>query len=127
MPESVSPILASSDLDATAGFYAPLGFEVEGHFPDEYLLLRRGAIGLHFFFAGPSWDPSTNDSGAYLYVDDVEAWAAAAADAGVPDARTGFPRLHPPGPTPYGLREMALLDPDGNLLRIASPEGSPQG
>lgn len=124
MPESVSPILASADLDATADFYATFGFEVEGRFPQEYLLLRRGSIGLHFFFAGPSWDPSTNNSGAYLYVDDVDRWVDAAVAHGVPDARTGFPRFHPPSDTPYRLREMALLDPDGNLLRLGSPTSS---
>jgi hypothetical protein len=30
-------------------------------------------------------------------------------------------RLHPPDSTPYGLREMAYIDPDGNLLRVGSP------
>lgn len=120
MAESVSPILASSDLDATAAFYAAFGFTVEGHYPDEYLLLRRGDIGLHFFCAGPSWDASTNDSAAYLYVDDVGPWVEAATAASVPDARVGFPRIHPPEATEYGLRELALIDPDGNLLRIGS-------
>lgn len=121
MPESVAPILASSDLEATIDFYAALGFGVEGHYPQEYLLLRRGDLGLHFFFAGSTWDPAKNNSGAYLYVDDADAWAAAAAAHEVPDARIGFPRIHPPADTSYGLRELALIDPDGNLLRVASP------
>lgn len=30
-------------------------------------------------------------------------------------------RLHPPQDTPYGLREFARVDPDGNLLRVDSP------
>lgn len=120
MAESVAPTLASSDLDATASFYGAFGFDVEGHYPDEYLLLRRGDIGLHFFCAGSGWNAHTGNLAAYLYVDDVAPWVEAAAAAGVPDTRIGFPRIHPPTDAEYGLRELALLDPDGNLLRIGA-------
>ena len=34
----------------------------------------------------------------------------------------GIPRLHgAPEDADYGLREFAVVDPDGNLLRIGSP------
>jgi hypothetical protein len=33
-------------------------------------------------------------------------------------------RLDPPRDTPYGLRELAHVDPDGNLLRVGSPLAS---
>ena len=40
---------------------------------------------------------------------------------GVPsDPATGS-RLQPPVDTEYGLRELALVDPSGNLLRAGSP------
>lgn len=44
------PILPSADLDATAAFYAPLGFDVVGRWPDEYLIITGpDAIELHFW------------------------------------------------------------------------------
>ncbi|MCW2166339.1 hypothetical protein B0I12_003511 [Microbacterium hydrothermale] len=35
-------------------------------------------------------------------------------------AATGH-RITPPAATEYGLIEFALVDPDGNLLRLGSP------
>ena len=54
-------------------------------------------------------------------VDDADAlhdeWHA----VGVPrDPATGS-RLVPPVDTDYGLREFALVDPSGNLVRVGSP------
>ena len=40
---------------------------------------------------------------------------------GVPyDAATGS-RLVAPGETDYGMREFAVVDPSGNLVRVGSP------
>jgi hypothetical protein len=36
------------------------------------------------------------------------------------DAATGS-RLEPPQDTDYGMREFALVDPSGNLVRVGSP------
>jgi hypothetical protein len=42
---------------------------------------------------------------------------------GVPaDPETGS-RLMPPGDTDYGMREFALVDKSGNLVRVGSPAG----
>jgi hypothetical protein len=40
---------------------------------------------------------------------------------GVATAPATGSRLMPPGDTDYGLREFALVDPSGNLLRVGSP------
>jgi hypothetical protein len=37
------------------------------------------------------------------------------------DPATGS-RLEPPEDTDYGIREFALIDPSGNLLRVGSPK-----
>jgi catechol 2,3-dioxygenase-like lactoylglutathione lyase family enzyme len=114
----VAPILPSRDLAATADFYSRLGFEHAGLWPDEYLIVTRDDIGLHFFFSR-NHDPATSDHGCYLYVSDADALFAEFSELGLPDA--GIPRLHgAPEDTDYGLREFALIDPDGNLLRIGS-------
>jgi catechol 2,3-dioxygenase-like lactoylglutathione lyase family enzyme len=115
----VAPILPSRDLAATAAFYARLGFEQTRLWPNEYLIVTRGDVGLHFFFA-PDVDPWTSIAGCYLYVSDVDSPFAEFARLGLP--REGIPRLHgAPQDSDYGLREFAVVDPDGNLLRIGSP------
>ena len=116
---AVAPILPSRDLPATLGFYERLGFEGQGHWPGEYLIVRRGQIGLHFFHCS-DLDPGTSIAGCYLYVDDADALHAEYLQLGLPGE--GIPRLHgAPEDTDYGLREFGLVDPDGNLLRIGSP------
>jgi catechol 2,3-dioxygenase-like lactoylglutathione lyase family enzyme len=117
----VSPILPSRDLAATSVFYERLGFEERGMWPDEYLIVMRRDAGLHFFHS-PSLDPYSSDAGCYLYVEDADSLHAEFSGLGLPSE--GIPRLHgPPSETDYGLREFALVDPDGNLLRIGSPVG----
>jgi catechol 2,3-dioxygenase-like lactoylglutathione lyase family enzyme len=114
----VAPILPSRDLEATSAFYAQLGFERKGLWPDEYLIVMRGEVGLHFFFS-PGTDPFASVAGCYLYVADADALFAEFERLGLPDS--GIPRLHgAPEDTDYGLREFALVDNDGNLLRIGS-------
>jgi catechol 2,3-dioxygenase-like lactoylglutathione lyase family enzyme len=115
---AVAPILPSRDLAETSAFYARLGFEQAGLWPDEYLIVMRDEIGLHFFLSRDH-DPATSDHGCYLYVPDADALFAEYSALGLPDA--GIPRLHgAPEDTEYELREFALIDPDGNLLRIGS-------
>jgi catechol 2,3-dioxygenase-like lactoylglutathione lyase family enzyme len=114
----VAPILPSRNLTATAEFYARLGFEQKGLWPDEYLIVVRGKVGLHFFFS-PETDPWSSDAGCYLYVEDADSLFADFQRLSLPSE--GVPRLHgAPSDTDYGLREFALVDPDGNLLRIGS-------
>jgi catechol 2,3-dioxygenase-like lactoylglutathione lyase family enzyme len=114
----VAPILPSSNLTATSEFYARLGFEEQGLWPDEYLIVKRGEVGLHFFHSA-LLDPWASDAGCYLYVDDANALFGEWRPLGLPSE--GIPRLHgSPTDTDYGLREFGLVDPDGNLLRIGS-------
>lgn len=120
--ESAVPILLSRDLRRTLQLYEALGFEDRGSRPPEewhYLILARGDIALHFS-EDSGLDPLTTSSMCYLYVGDAEAlykqWRAHV----VPDPATGH-RITPPTRTDFGLVEFALVDPDGNLLRVGSP------
>jgi catechol 2,3-dioxygenase-like lactoylglutathione lyase family enzyme len=120
----VAPILPSRDLAVTAAFYARLGFEQTGLWPDEYLIVTRGDVGLHFFFA-PDINPWTSIAGCYLYISDADSLFAEFSRLGLP--AEGIPRLHgAPQDTDYGLREFALVDSDGNLLRIGSSLPDPR-
>jgi catechol 2,3-dioxygenase-like lactoylglutathione lyase family enzyme len=117
----VAPILPSRDLEATSAFYERLGFSRSGLWPAQYLIVRRWDIGLHFFH-WEELDPWSSIAGCYLYVDDTEALHAEFTGLDLPGK--GIPHLHgAPEVTDYGLREFAVVDPDGNLLRIGSQVG----
>lgn len=120
----VAPILPSRDLAATSAFYQRLGFDETGLWPGEYLIARRGEVWLHFF-SSPQLDPWSSIAGCYVYVADADALYAEYETLDLPPK--GIPRLHgAPEDTDYGLREFALVDLDGNLLRIGSPLADPR-
>lgn len=117
----VAPVLPVRDVAAALAHYAALGFVARpyeetsagAHF---YGFVSRDGVELHLSrFA--ELDPHTNTSACYLYVDDADALRA---------TWEGLPgRLTAAEDTPYGLREFAHIDPDGNLLRVGSPLASP--
>ncbi|MGQ9365920.1 bleomycin resistance protein [Azospirillum sp. A39] len=117
--DRVAPILPVRDVAAALARYRRLGFAAQAYgdgttaTPD-YGFLAWGTVTLHLVRV-PDLDPARSASACYLYVDDADAlhaaWQAAGAEG----------RLIAPVDTPYGLREFALVDPDGNLLRIGSP------
>jgi hypothetical protein len=115
------PILPSRDVEATAAFYAPLGFEVLGLWPAEYLVLRHTlGFELHFW-SHPAEVPETNDVACYVRFDTLaEVHALHDQWARVVTSTTGIPRLTPvdeAGP----MQETALIDPDGTLIRLGTP------
>ena len=110
------PILPSRSIDATVEFYRRLGFEGGPHeFNSAYAILRRGQIELHFF-EHAALVPAESFAGCYLRVRDVESLHQAFASAALPS--TGIPRMDALEDKPWGLREFAIVDPDGSLLRI---------
>ncbi|HEY0416859.1 MAG TPA: VOC family protein [Gaiellaceae bacterium] len=122
MAEYAVPIMPSRDLHATLAFYTRLGFESIGAPPEQwgYVILRRGGVQLHFY-ADPDVDPLTTDHSCYVYVEDADALHAEWDRIGVATDRATGSRLQAPSSTDYGLREFALVDPSGNLLRVGSP------
>ncbi len=101
------PIFRVEDATATAEWYARLGFEVIGEhrFAPElplYLFLERNGVELHLSEHTGDARPGTL---VYFWVDDVDA-VAAEFDVDV--------ELQP------WAREVKLVDPDGNRLRVAT-------
>jgi catechol 2,3-dioxygenase-like lactoylglutathione lyase family enzyme len=110
------PILPCRSVAATVGFYARLGFEGGAHASDaRYAILHRGPLELHFF-THEALVPAESSAGCYLRVSDVEAVHRAFAAADLP--RAGIPRMDALEDKPWGMREFAVVDPDGNLVRI---------
>ncbi|MEM9797666.1 MAG: VOC family protein [Pseudomonadota bacterium] len=117
MLEQVCPIMPSRDFDVTEGFYRSLGFEVF-RYGGEYLIANRDKVELHFF-AAPDHQAETCDHGAYIRPLDVDALSAewAAKNMAGPDT-SDYPRFRAAEDKPWGMRELHVLDPDGNLLRV---------
>ena len=110
------PILPCRSVASTTEFYKKLGFEGGAHeFNGEYAIFRRGEVELHFF-AHPDLVPAESFAGCYIRVRDVQRFFEACATGGL--SRTGRPRMDSLEDKPRGLREFAVVDPDGNLLRI---------
>ena len=116
MADHASPNLPARDFGATATFYARLGFE-EDYRSDGWMILSRGSLKLEFF-PYPDLDPYQSLFGCCLRLDDLGAIMRQVAASGVPDARKGIPRYHPPQREPSGLTIAYLVDPDGTLLRL---------
>jgi catechol 2,3-dioxygenase-like lactoylglutathione lyase family enzyme len=118
--ERVAPILPARDFETTARFYERLGFAVVSQYqpPDAYLIMRRGGIELHFFPAA-DFDQAKSHAGCYIRVEDVDAWFERARALDLP--RAGIPRIVALSDRPWGMREFAIIDPSGSLLRIGAP------
>lgn len=116
MTDHATPNLPSRDFGETAAFYAKLGFEEDYRSPG-WMILSRGALKLEFF-PYPDLDPYQSSFGSCLRLDDLAGMMRQVEASGVPDARQGIPRYHPPRVEPSGLTIAYLLDPDGSLLRL---------
>ncbi len=115
------PILLSRDLAETLAFYERLGFENRGAPPEDwqYLIVGRGGVELHFV-EDLAVDPLATSAMCYLYADDAQQLFDEWRDTVEPDPATGS-RLEAPTDTDSGMREFALVDRSGNLVRVGSP------
>ena len=68
------------------------------------------------FFTHRELIPAESSAMCYIRVSDVESIYRAFALAGLP--RRGIPRLDALEDKPWGMREFAIVDSDGNLIRI---------
>ncbi len=110
------PTLPSKSIAATVAFYRRLGFEGGAHeFNDSYAILRLGTIELHFF-GHEDLVPAHSSAGCYIRVLDVEEIYRGFSLSELP--KHGIPRMDALEDKPWGLREFAVVDLDGNLLRI---------
>lgn len=105
------PVLASLDIERTVLFYRErLGFSKIGWQDQHYAVIGRDNIELHFWKCGDKIHPE--NTSCYIHVQDVDRLFLEMKDAGV---------VHPNGPLkdqPWGLREFAILDHDGNMIKF---------
>ena len=110
------PILPCRSVSKTTEFYRRLGFEGGAHgFNEDYAIFKRGTIELHFF-THAELDPDASWAGCYIRVSDVQSLYEASLATNLPTS--GRPRIYQLEDKPWGLKEFAVVDLDGNLLRI---------
>jgi len=115
------PQLPSRNLANTLEFYRRLGFDGFIHSHGGYAILMRGKMELHFF-AHARLVPEKSAHCCYLRVANVESIHREFSRAQLPGE--GIPRQDALEDKPWGLREFAVVDPDGNLVRIGQVIGS---
>ena len=109
------PQLPSRSIKKTIAFYARLGFEGEAFPGHDYAIVTRGPLELHFF-GHESLRPKESAFSCYLRVQDVEAMYTSFSAANLPNE--GIPRMEVLENKPWGMREFAVIDEDGTLIRI---------
>lgn len=108
--ERAVPVLASLDLDATQAFYKErLGFEPLSRYPN-YAIVGRDAIQIHFWLTDDRRFAENTSCRVDVVGIDALYEEMLAADV-----------VHPHGALttqPWGFREFAVVDADGNVIRF---------
>ena len=106
-----APVLASLNIAKTIAFYKTiLGFDKLGYMDENYAVIGRDKVEIHFWKCDNKIHPE--NTSCYIYVQDINTLYKEMKHAGV---------VHPNGPIedkPYGIREFAILDQDGNLIKF---------
>jgi uncharacterized protein len=121
---SVAPGMPTTDMARTVEHYRRLGFTfVAPAAPSlaeaEFAIAKRDGIALHFALK-KDHDPARTATWVYIGVEDADTMNEEFIAAGAGQGR-------PVRNTDYGMRQLAHIDPDGNLLLFGSPlPGQPQ-
>lgn len=115
MMETTAPILPARNFDETSNFYQKIGFRETGRWEEGYMIMVRDKVELHFF-PHPELDPDTSHHMSYIRTNVVDDLSDELMALGLPEA--GIPRINPAEDKPWEMREMAVIDPNGTLLRI---------
>ena len=121
MPENsglrvITPIVPATDMKRTFRFFELLGFTVKPYGDgSQYAFLHMDGQYIHVRKAKPD-ELSSNPGGIYLYVRDVDGFYARVVSSGITP-------LEKPANYEWKMREFAVSDPDGLLIRIGQDLG----
>ena len=116
---SVAPGIPTADMARTIEHYQRLGFtfSVPGSAAPaagaDFAIGKRDGVALHFALKHDH-DPGRTATWVYISVEDADELSAEFDASGAGQGRT-------PRDTDYKMRELAHIDPDGNLLLFGSP------
>jgi len=106
--EATVPVLASLDLDESRDFYVSrLSFRVLRQDAD-YLMLARDGAELHFWLCADRH--VAENTSCYVRTGDCQALFDEFSRRGL--------ALQPPVLRPWGMKELYVIDPHGNLLKF---------
>ena len=105
------PILPCLNWEETTAFYDKLGFALGTFYPDQYLILHRDGVQLHFWKSNDR--KLAEASGCYLRCVDADTLHAEFSARGI--------KCSAPEDRLWGVREFHVIDSNGNLLRIGGP------
>ena len=105
------PVLASLNIKKTVEFYKKkLGFNKIGYIDKHYAVIARDSFVVHFWKCNNKIHPE--NTSCYIDVKDIDILYQELKKENV---------IHPNGKLenkPYGMREFAILDLDGNLIKF---------
>lgn len=105
------PVLAALNIEKTVNFYKEkMGFDKIEWKDDHYAFMGRDKFEIHFWKCDHKIHPE--HTSGYMHVTDAEKLYTEMGQSGV---------VHPNGPLkvrPWGMREFAILDEDGNRLKF---------
>jgi len=107
----VEPVFAVASVDRALDHYARLGFDTARHDATHGVAHRDRDLTIHL--AQVAADATSYGAAVYLHVED--------ADAVTDEWRRAGLAVKGPDDTADGEREGVHVDPDGNVLRVASP------
>jgi catechol 2,3-dioxygenase-like lactoylglutathione lyase family enzyme len=111
-----TPILPVIDMDATVAFYETAGFEVRQYDGGYAFVSLDDESAFDLDKVDKPITAESNGAGCYLIVSDVDDWHRRLSSVELPVTSLAD--------QPWGMREFALTDPNGNNIRIGHPRGN---
>jgi catechol 2,3-dioxygenase-like lactoylglutathione lyase family enzyme len=106
--QNTIPVLASLDLNETVTFYTErLGFATQMHI-DNYVIVGRDGSEIHFWLCNERH--VAENTSCYVRVVDTQALFDEFKSRGL--------SIEPPEVRPWGMKELYVIDPHGNLLKF---------
>ena len=106
---AATPVLASLDINRSVDFFvSKLGFESVYAVAEQYGIVHQGAVSIHFWHCSDPHIPKA--TGCRVQVKGID---------GLYQHCLGHDIVHPNAALaskPWGSKEFAILDPDGNLV-----------
>ena len=113
--DHAAPVLPAFNYNRSLSFFKSLGFDITEY--DKYAVMRLGGADIHL---QATKDRSLSENATcYLYVGNVDAFYTIALSLGAKG-------LQPPADREWGVRECAVADPSGILLRVGTPKKKPR-
>lgn len=106
-----TPTFPVVDMGATIAFYEAIGFDVHAY-DDGFAFVRYEDVSVFDLDLRVDLDVSRNMAGCFLIVADSDAWRERVVAVGVP--------VGPIENVPWGMREFAFADPNGNRIRVGT-------